>query len=97
MDYFDFFELPVGANYVFKSGLQASIQLSYYVVYDQGKFIPNFLQTPIGISYTTKYGLYVSLYSSYFYDLGYSPSGPNFLLKFGWRFNLRKEKDAKPK
>lgn len=89
-DQYDFIEIPLVANYGFKSGLQASIQLDYYIIFLHPTINTRIIQTPIGISYTSKFGLYTSLSFSYFYEMGYSHLGPNVYLKLGWRFNFRK-------
>jgi hypothetical protein len=56
-------------------------------------------EIPIGISYTYKNGLQTSLQISYYLS-GFTRQdlfGPNIELKLGWRFNLRKGKEATPK
>lgn len=57
------------------------------------------LEVPIGIRYITKFGLQTSLQFSYLFkfDSSHFLIGPNIDLKLGWRFNLPKGKDTKPK
>lgn len=57
----------------------------------------SFIETPIGIGYTTKYGLEASFILGYAFYFERSIGTPSVEFKLGWRFNFKKEKDAKPK